>query len=134
LRQDLRSFAVDAIRSAEMVDIAADEVAEAELNRVLAAGYGIFSGSQTEWAKLKFGPEQARWVMEEQWHPQQRTALEPDGSLILELPYANPTELVMDILRHGSGVEVLAPQELRKQVQRDLEHALRCYTNESDGN
>jgi predicted DNA-binding transcriptional regulator YafY len=127
LRQDLRSFAIDAIRSADILEIAADEVAETELNRVLAAGYGIFSGSETEWAKLKFQPEQARWVMEEQWHPQQRTALEADGSLILELPYANPTELVMDILRHGSGVEVLGPESLRNTVKLELKAAVENY-------
>jgi predicted DNA-binding transcriptional regulator YafY len=127
LRQDLRSFAIDAIRSADILEIAADEVAETELNRVLAAGYGIFSGSETEWAKLKFQPEQARWVMEEQWHPQQRTALEADGSLILELPYANPTELVMDILRHGSGVEVLGPESLRNTLKLELKAAVENY-------
>ena len=127
LRQDLRSFAIDAIRSAEMLDIAADEVTEDELSRVLAAGYGIFSGSETEWARLKFMPEQARWVIEEQWHPQQRTELLADGHLVLELPYANPTELVMDILRHGSGVEVLAPQSLRDSVRRELQQAMSNY-------
>ena len=127
LRRDLRSFAVDAIRSAEIQDVPADEVEEAELNRVLAAGYGIFSGEDTEWARLRFQPEQARWVMEEQWHPQQRTELLPDGSLVLELPYANPTELVMDILRHGSGVEVIEPPALRKQVRERLAEALRQY-------
>ena len=129
LRRDLRSFAVDAIRSAEILDVAADEVEEAELNRVLAAGYGIFSGEDTEWARLRFQPEQARWVMEEQWHPQQRTELLPDGSLVLELPYANPTELVMDILRHGSGVEVIEPPALRRQVRERLTDALKQYAD-----
>lgn len=127
LRSDLRSFAVDAIRSAEMLEVVADEIKEDELNRVLAAGYGIFSGSETEWAKLRFRPEQARWVMEEQWHPQQRAELLPDGGLLLELPYANPTELIMDILRYGPGVEVVAPRELRRQVQDHLKTALALY-------
>ena len=128
LRQDLRSFAVDAIRSADLLDTPAEEVAESELDRVLAAGYGIFSGEQTEWARLRFLPEQARWVMEEQWHPQQRTELLADGSLLLELPYAQPTELVMDILRHGSGVEVIAPPALRALVRERLTLALNQYT------
>ncbi|HWU83727.1 MAG TPA: YafY family protein [Rhodocyclaceae bacterium] len=127
LRSDLRSFAVDAIRSAEMLDVAADEVEESELERVLAAGYGIFSGSRTEWAQLKFGPEQARWVAEEQWHPQQKSLLQADGSLILEVPYANPTELLMDVLRYGSGVEVLAPPALREAIQRELKAAAASY-------
>ena len=127
LRRDLRSFAVDAIRSAEMLDVTADEIGEDALNRALASGYGIFSGVETEWARLRFQPEQARWVTEEQWHPQQRSELLQDGSLILELPYANPTELVMDILRHGSGVEVLGPASLRKHVRQELKAAAARY-------
>jgi predicted DNA-binding transcriptional regulator YafY len=127
LRKDLRSFAIDAIRSAEILDVPADEIAENDLNHVLAAGYGIFSGSQTEWAKLRFAPEQARWVMEEQWHPQQRSELQQDGSLVLELPYANPTELIMDILRHGSGVEVIGPESLRSAVRQELKAAAARY-------
>src|SRR5262249_10347168 len=44
LRQDIRSFAVDAIRAAEMLDEPARAVSEADLDQVLSAGYGIFSG------------------------------------------------------------------------------------------
>ncbi|MBX9849629.1 MAG: WYL domain-containing protein [Rhodocyclaceae bacterium] len=129
-RKDLRSFAVDAIRSVEILESVAEEVPDSELERALATGYGIFSGSQTEWAKLAFAPQQARWVVEEQWHPQQRIQIEADGSLILELPYANATELVMDILRHGSGVTVLSPEKLRQTVEAELVAATANYKGE----
>ncbi len=36
--------------------------------RVLAAGYGIFSGKAKDWAKLRFTPSAARWVAAEHWH------------------------------------------------------------------
>ncbi|HTJ97950.1 MAG TPA: YafY family protein [Rhodocyclaceae bacterium] len=127
LRNDLRSFAVDAIRAAEIVDTPAIDVSEQDLSKVLAAGYGIFSGSEVQWAKLRFELEQARWVIEEQWHPQQRSTLQADGSLLMELPYANPTELIMDILRYGSGVEVLEPPALRQAVQQELLAAAKRY-------
>ena len=94
---------------------------------MLAAGYGIFSGTKLQWAKLRFTPQQARWVAGELWHPEQRATLEPDGSYVLELPYANPTELVMDILRHGSGVEVIAPASLRSAVGQTLAEASAQY-------
>lgn len=44
LRDDLRSFAVDSIRRAEVLEQPACDVADAQLDAVLAAGYGIFSG------------------------------------------------------------------------------------------
>jgi predicted DNA-binding transcriptional regulator YafY len=66
-------------------------------------------------------------VAAEQWHPRQRSSFAADGSYRLEVPYSNPTELVMDILRHGAGVEVLAPSELRQAVEQELARALAAY-------
>lgn len=118
LRADVRSFSVDSIRSAHMLEAKATEIPEERLDAMLAAGYGIFSGEAVAWAALRFTPERARWVSAEQWHPQQRTRFEPDGSFVLELPYSDPRELVMDVLRHGAEVEVLAPQDLRAAMKR----------------
>src|SRR5690242_8236729 len=60
LRNDLRSFAVDAIRDARLEDGRAKEIAARELDAHLGAGYGIFAGSRVEWAKLRFTPQAAR--------------------------------------------------------------------------
>lgn len=130
LRKGIRSFSVDAIRMAEMLEQPAREVTDAALDKVLAAGYGIFSGSKVQWAKLRFTPEHARWISGEQWHSEQRLTLEAGGSCLLEIPYAEATELVMDILRHGAGVEVLAPDSLRPQVKTALQEALNRYSIE----
>ena len=127
LRNDLRSFAVDAIEQAVPLEAKAKPVAERELDEALAAGYGIFSGRTTEWASLRFSPERARWVAAESWHPRQRGRTEPDGSYVLELPFSDPRELVMDVLRHGPHVEVLAPDSLRQDVARELAAALARY-------
>src|SRR5512134_3497592 len=127
LREDIRSFAVDAIQSAEPVDRKARNVAERDLDEVLAAGYGIFSGRKTTWAKLRFTPERARWVAAEAWHPQQKSRTEADGSYVLEVPFSDHRELAMDILRHGSHVEVLEPASLRAAVKEQLAAALARY-------
>lgn len=127
LRGDLRSFSVDAIRAAEVLDAPAREVPEAELDAVLASGYGIFGGRDMQWARLRFTPARARWVAQEQWHPQQRARHEDDGSYVLELPFSDDRELVMDILRHGAEVEVLSPPALRERVRAQLALALARY-------
>jgi predicted DNA-binding transcriptional regulator YafY len=127
LRNDVRSFSVDAIRSAVMLDEPAREVDDATLDRILGSGYGIFSGAQVEWATLRFTAERARWVATERWHPQQRSRYEPDGSYVLELAYSDPRELVMDILRHGPEVEVVAPRSLRDEVLRQIRTTLQRY-------
>ena len=128
LRRALRSFAVDAIVAARTVDRPAVEVTEAELNAVLGAGYGIFSGQAVSWATLRFAPERARWVSAETWHARQRGRWDADGSWLLELPYADPRELAMDILRHVPHVEVVAPEALRADIINMLHAGLARLT------
>ena len=128
LRKDLRSFAVDAILGAEVLDEPAREIGEQALDAHLGSSYGIFSGSPTEQAVLRFDPQIARWVSREVWHSGQTATVEASGHLILRLPYAQEQELVMDILRYGPQVEVLAPLSLRNLVQERLRQALARYS------
>lgn len=127
MREGIRSFAVDAIRSAELEDTRAQEVPAAELDACLAAGYGIFAGAELQWATLRFSATAARWVSSQRWHPQQRARVEGDGAYLLEVPYAHDRELIMDILRFGADVEVLAPPALRERVAEALEKAVNVY-------
>ena len=127
LREDLRSFAVDAIRAAELRETRAKSVPDAELDEHLGSGYGIFAGRKVEWATLRFTPEAARWVSAQQWHPKQKGRSEKDGSYVLELPYAEDRELVMEILKYGADVEVVSPPALREKVKAALEEARRRY-------
>jgi predicted DNA-binding transcriptional regulator YafY len=129
LREDLRSFAVDAIRDATLKETPAKEVRDAELDEYLGSGYGIFAGRKVEWATLKFTPEAARWVSAQNWHPKQRARVEKDGAYILEIPYAEDRELVMEILKYGADVEVLAPRTLRQSVADALRRGAQRYGN-----
>jgi predicted DNA-binding transcriptional regulator YafY len=116
LRNGLRNFAVDSIKRVEVLDKQAKEVARGSIDEVLGPGYGIFSGKTTNWARLRFTPERARWVSQESWHPKQAGTWESDGSYVLEVPYADDRELLMDILKFGGDVEVLEPTALKKRV------------------
>ena len=59
---------------------AALDVPEAELDDHYASAYGIFGGKADKVAVLRFTPERARWVADEQWHPQQQGRWLEDGS------------------------------------------------------
>ena len=50
-----------------------------------------------------------------------------DGSYLLRFPYAQEPELVMDILRYGPDVRVLAPDSLREAVAMKLRAAAALY-------
>jgi predicted DNA-binding transcriptional regulator YafY len=127
LRKDLRSFALDGISKAIICHAKADEIPEKQLHEHFAQSYGIFSGKASQRAKLKFSPEKARWVSSETWHGQQVGSFDNEGNYFLEFDYNQDPELVMDILKYGSGVEVLAPVSLRKRVKDELAKALESY-------
>jgi predicted DNA-binding transcriptional regulator YafY len=127
LRKDLRSFAVETLSDVALLDKPAKEVSAKVLDSRVQNGYGIFGGERTQWAQLRFTPARARWVAAEQWHPDQRGSVLPDGSYQLDVPYSIETELVMDILRHMPDVEVMAPPALRAKVRDKLKAALAAH-------
>jgi predicted DNA-binding transcriptional regulator YafY len=120
MRNALRKFAVDAIASARMNEERAKAVDMRTVERELDAGYGVFGGESVQWARLRFTPERARWVAAERWHPAQRGRTESDGRYVLEVPYSDPRELTMDVLKFGADVEVLAPESLRAHVAAEI--------------
>jgi len=127
VRRELRNFSVDSIRRCEVLEKSAREVANRTMQEVLGPGYGIFGGRELQWASLRFSPERARWVATEAWHPQQRGRFEADGSWVLQLPYGDDRELIMDILKHGAHVEVLESAQLRDRVKEALRAAMQHY-------
>ncbi len=127
MRHGLRSFALDAIEEAHLVEIPAQEVDTRVLEDFVGQGYGIFSGGQVQWARLRFTEERARWVAHETWHPKQAITWLPDGRMEMRLPFTDLRELTMDVLRHGSHVEALEPEALRSAVVAELARATKNY-------
>lgn len=127
LRNGLRTFAMESIRTAEVLPEKAKNVAENKLNEELGSGYGIFTGLKTQNATLRFTPKAARWIAEEQWHPQQDGKYDDTGYFILTFPYSDDRELIQDILKFGVNVEVLKPDKLIKRVHSALIDAAAQY-------
>ncbi|HWH83579.1 MAG TPA: WYL domain-containing protein [Burkholderiaceae bacterium] len=133
----LRRFALDAMRGAALLEAKAKHVPLRELEAELDAGYGIYGGggAKVKWATLVFDADAAQWVANEEWHPQQKARwLEPDprgapgaGRYELQVPYSDPTELAMDILRHGDSVVVAGDKALAALIAARLRSAAARY-------
>ena len=126
-RKAIRSFAIDALEQLSILPEHALEVEDTKLDKELASGYGIFSGAKTRIAELRFSPQRARWVAQEQWHPEQKSRFDADGYYYLEFPYSQQPELLMDILKHAADVEVLRPKALRARVMENLQQMQQLY-------
>ncbi|MBV1877163.1 MAG: WYL domain-containing protein [Pseudomonadales bacterium] len=134
----LRTFAMDQIQTRtagdknqtphqQATDNQAIDIAAEQLEQHYSSSYGIFAGQATDIAALKFSAQIAGWVSREQWHPDQTGEWDHNGAYHLKVPYHNPTELILDILRYGPDVEVLAPRSLRQAVKEKISAALEQY-------
>ena len=126
--EGLRSFALERVREQSVLEEEAREVAPEDLSAHFDDSYGIFSGPAEHIAELKFTPEMARWVSDEVWHADQQGAFEADGSWLLKVPFSSARELIMDVLRYGAEVEVLAPGFLRDAVAEEARKTAGMYS------
>ena len=89
--------------------------------------FGIFQTKQSFNVKLKFSPERSRWIRGEVWHECQNEEVQEDGSLLLTIPASHEAEIMMEILKHGSHVEVLEPEWLREKIIGELKLTAQIY-------
>ena len=92
---------------------------------VLGSGYGIVAGKKVPRAMLRLTPYRAKWGSAESWHPMQRGRFDDQDYWLLELPYADPRELVMNLLRHVHDMKAVRPEGLRTLVREKLLEAVK---------
>ncbi len=127
LKNALRTFSLDNIENAEIQTVLAENVDETTLEEHFETSFGIFSGEADKTAVLKFSKPSANYIAKENWHPQQRG--EWQGEIyVLKIPYHNPIELIMDILKYGADVEVVKPESLRKAVKIQINEMQKIYS------
>ncbi|SFR51598.1 YafY family protein [Thiomicrospira sp. ALE5] len=129
-RQAIRSFSLEGIKQACLLEQAALEVQPQDLSEHFETSYGIFAGQADQQAVLNFSAYQARWTQFETWHPEQQACWLNDGRYQLTIPYKHDTELIQDILKHGPEIEVIEPPELRQKVKQRLEATLKQYSSD----
>ena len=101
----------------KLLEQAAHDLPDAQLNQHLASSYGIFSGEPKGWATIVFSAKTARWVADEHWHSRQEGRFLADGRYELKVPYSVSRELLMDILHYGADAEIIEPAVLREQAK-----------------
>lgn len=126
LRNALRTFSLARVASVEETDEKAHTVPKVELQQHYTASYGIFAGSASHTARLRFLPEIAREISQQQWHPTQQGVWE-GNEYVLCFPYSDDRELIGDILRHQPNAIVEAPASLRDAVRSRLQAGLDLY-------
>lgn len=127
LRKDLRKFALHRIQHYHLLDARFEPISDQEIDSWLAGAFMIEHRSAEQLVKIKFAPRAANYIRERVWHPTQSMEEHPDGSCILSMQSPSLDEVARWVLSYGAEAEVLAPADLRKQMQTTLTKALDNY-------
>jgi proteasome accessory factor C len=130
LRNQIRTFSLEAIESAELFDEGIQVIDPELLKEHLESSYGIFAGKADKEAVLKFSPYIARWLQYEIWHPEQKGIFLSRDFYELTLPYSHDGELIQDIMRFGPEVEVISPPELRDKMIKKIGELQNVYAKD----
>jgi predicted DNA-binding transcriptional regulator YafY len=128
LRNDWRDFVLGRMTLCSVEGTAFNIRAKEEWQPYLQDTFGIFQNHKIFNVVLRFTPERARWIRGEMWHEAQTEEVQENGSLILTVPASHEQEIMMEILKHGSHVEVLEPGWLREKVVKELSDAVNKYS------
>jgi len=115
LRQALRTFKIERIEEAELLDEHYSIPDDFDPYSYLADSWGIMDDA-TVLVHLRFSPAVAPRVRESVWHQSQKIDDLPDGGCELRMQIGGIREIRSWVLSWGGDVEVLSPPELRNEI------------------
>jgi predicted DNA-binding transcriptional regulator YafY len=131
LRDDVRVFKVDRIRSASQTGASFDRLPDFDLEAFLSTGWGLMRGLSLpiEDVVLRFRPPASRWVAEEHWHDSQQVIHLPDGRVEFQVTIQVTPEFQRWVFRYGRDVEVVQPASLRTWMVDEASAVLTSMTD-----
>jgi predicted DNA-binding transcriptional regulator YafY len=123
-------FAVDRIRSVDMLEETFQLPDEGVLDRFMETSFGVFQGTKTR-VKIRFAPEVAGYIREKIWHATQELTELKDGALLFEAEVAGTEEIKHWVLQWGAHAEVVSPTALRRSLRKEAVGLLAQYDNEA---
>ena len=127
LRQEYRFFALDRIGDIRCTDREFQKRLDFDIEEFMRDSFQFYKGEEAKEVSIWFSPRQARWIREKQWHPSQKLAEQPDGSVILTMTTSGLDRVKSWILSFGSEAKALEPPDLVKEIKTELEKARKIY-------
>ena len=124
--QEIRTFAVERIRKAELSDKRFSVPASFDFDAYTSSSFGVIAEPASA-VRIRFDPRWRTLVEERSWHPSQKLEALPDGGVELRMEVGGTAELCNWVLSFGSGAEVMEPPSLRETVRREIEASASRY-------
>ncbi len=126
LREDIRIFALDRIKSLQVTDETFEMPADFKVEDFMQTSFGVFHGKPED-VKIRFAADIAGYIKEKTWHQTQKITPQKDGSIIFEARVAGTDEIKYWLMSWGGKAEVLRPVSLRDEMISEAQSMLQCY-------
>ena len=126
--QDVATFKLSRIERVSTTMEPFDPPAAFDSHKMLQHAWGIWhSNREPETVRLQFTAYVAPYVKETVWHPEQTIQELPEGGCIWQAEIAEWREMLPWVRGWGSDVEVLEPEELRKELEKTAVRLSKLY-------
>jgi predicted DNA-binding transcriptional regulator YafY len=119
LAGEIRTFRVSRFVNVEVLDEHYDK-SSFDIRQYMRNTFSIERGDDHIHFQVRFSPEVARYVTEEEWFVEPKLTTEPDGSLLLEMTLNHDREFLMWVTSYGPEAEILSPPAYRDAMRNKL--------------
>lgn len=125
-KQAIRTFRISRFQRVEITGESFDK-SKFNIKQYLKNTWSIDRGEKNTRFVVRFSPEVARYIKEEELFVHPRMVDEKDGSLLFEVTINNEKEFLKWVLQYGPDAEILEPQSVRAQMKERLNRWVELY-------
>lgn len=128
----IKTYALDRVKDFQILSERFEESEEFDPEDFLKYAFGVvFTEGPVHRVVLKVSPREAKYLRALPLHGTQEEIIHDAYSLFIYRMRLTP-DLVSEILSRGPRVQVMEPPELRLQVEKELQEALKAYEPGAD--
>jgi predicted DNA-binding transcriptional regulator YafY len=127
-REEMRNFHLGRVAWWHVLAEGFERVPNFSAGEWMRTAFQYERGGEPQDVAIRFDAYQARWIRERRWHETQKPPEElPDGGVILRFRTGGLGEVKRWVMQYGAHAEVLAPEDLRREIAEEMREAARMY-------
>ena len=127
-RKGLRVYGLDRVKQMDVLDGRFRMPEGFDVDELFATSFGIYlPGGKGQVIKFRCSENEAKFLRDLPLHSSQEEIRKDGDSIIFSIFVCPDKNLIMEICKHGSRIEVLSPAEVRDAVKNELKNALAQY-------
>ena len=127
-REGLRVYGLDRVKSMEVTGKKFRMKAGFDVDELFATSFGIYlPGGKGQTITFRCSEREAKFLRDLPLHSSQEEVRKDGDSVIFSIFVCPDKNLIMEICKHGSRIEILSTAEVRDAVREELKKALAQY-------